>query len=435
MYRWINCPPKIKSGLRPERSRIKQVNDVSADDRVNPWMSWQRGWLIAGGVGAALCAALALFDLAGFLQGYLLGFLFWWVIAIGCLGLVMLHDLVGGGWGDLARPFLRAGAAPLPLLAALFLVVLLGMTRLYPWLDADVVAAHATLQQKAAYLNPAFFMARAAAYFLIWIGLGGFVCSWRLFRPLRPREEAQRRLLSAVGLVVLVVTVSFAAVDWAMSLDPLWSSTMFGALIAMGGAAAALALGTASAAYQASGRREPADQWADAHRSPRRAEIFADLGSLLMAFVMLWAYFAFSQYLIVWSGNLPAEATWYASRLRGSGSWLALVIVLLHFAAPFALLLAREVKQNPAALGSLAIVILLAHFLYLYWTVVPSFGRLAPRIGDLLVPATMGCLWIAGYLHGLPHPLWHESSTEHAGPGHAGPSKDKRLLTEETFHA
>jgi hypothetical protein len=366
---------------------------------------WQRALWRSAGMGAVLCLLLALLDVRQFLRGYLLGFLFLWVVVMGCLGLVMLHHLVGGRWGQGVRPFLHAGAATLPLVAVLFLVIAIGVPRIFPWAQEGALAEYPKLQEKIWYLNSPFFLARAAGYFLIWLGGAGLLGDLR-YLPSAPRRGRRRSpLLSAVALALLVVTVTFAAIDWIMSLEPEWYSTMFGALTAMGGALAALALASGAAALAA--RR-----WS---RRPAAlaADLLGDAGSMLLALLMLWAYFAFSQYLIVWSGNLPEENIWFVRRLAGPAGYLALVIVLLHFVAPFALLLSRDVKQSATALASVAGLILVAHFLYLFWTVVPAFGGgIVPHLGDLLVPLTLGCAWLAAFLWCLPPQVWQETSVQ-----------------------
>jgi hypothetical protein len=242
---------------------------------------------------------------------------------MGFLGLALLHNLTGGNWGAAIRPFLHAGIATVLLCVGLFIPVALGLGKIYEWahydrFDANLAASDPILYEKVNYyLYRWFVLARTAGYFVIWVIVAAIA-----------RSGARRS--SAISLAALILAVSFAAIDWAMSLDPHWFSTMYGALYIAGAAVVSMALSIIFLGSLAS-RGGSIDR--------RTAEIFNDLGNLLLAFVMIWAYFSFSQFLIIWSGNLPEESVWYIARAQNGWQYVAMAIALFHFAAPFLLLL------------------------------------------------------------------------------------------------
>jgi hypothetical protein len=201
-----------------------------------------------------------------------------------------------------------------------------------------------------------------------------------------------RRLLSAGGLVILILSVTFASIDWAMSLDPAWYSSIYGASVLIGGALAGLAWVTLS--FAALERRRPSESRVGSSTT------LGDLGTLLLAFLMLWAYFAFSQFLIIWAGNLPEENVWYINRLRGGWQWIGLAVVVLQFAVPFLMLLSREWKQNPHSLTVIAALIFVMQFFYSLWTISPSFylEGLFIHWADVVAPLAIGGLWVSAFV-------------------------------------
>jgi hypothetical protein len=285
--------------------------------------------------------------------------------------------------------------------ALFFVPVGVGLKYIYVWADADVVAADPLLQKKAAYLAPWFFRARSLGYFAIWMVLG-WLFSRRRVSQARDRAVSLPSGLCGITLVLLVMTVSFAAIDWAMSLEPRWYSTMYGALTAAGGAVSALALVAGSVALGAVG---PVDE-------EQNRQLLRDVGSMLLAFVMLWTYFAFSQFLIIWSGNLPDEIRWYLHRLEGGWQWVALIVVLFHFAVPLLLLLSRETKSNPQAIVVIAGMILVTHYIDVFWNVAPAFynSRFTLHWLDVVTPIATGGLWMFVFVWQLRRNLYGESS-------------------------
>lgn len=347
---------------------------------------WQRQLLLVGIASLCLCAIGAAFDVQQFFRSYLLGFFSWLGIALGSLAILMLHNLTGGAWGLTLRPLFEAATRTLPLLAVLFLPIAFGLDQIYPWSNMD----RADLGAKAAYLNVPFFLARAVGYFAIWIGLALLLNRWSAAhdRTGDPAMMERTQQLSAPGLVLYGLTVTFASIDWVMSLQPEWSSTIFGAVVATGQLLPALALAIAVAAAL------PRSEHAAAPST------WNDLGSLLLAFVMLWSYMAFSQYLIIWSGNLPEEISWYVNRTVGGWQLIAVVLAAFYFALPFFLLLSRDVKQDPQRLQIVAVVILAMSFVHQYWLIAPTFSprHLYLHWMDIAAMIGVGALWLSVFL-------------------------------------
>src|SRR6185503_4195993 len=260
----------------------------------------QRTAFTVGAVGAVLSLLGLFVDRQRFLQAYLSGYLFVLGPALGSLAIVMLHNMTGGGWGFAIRRLLEAAMRTLPFMGLAFLPIALGVHQLYEWSHADVIAADPILQHKAAYLNVPFFLARALVYFALWAGLALFMVrlSERYDRKLSLKALRRLKSASGFGLAAYVLSMSFASFDWGMSLEPHWFSTIYGVHFIVGQGLSTLCLAILAAAFLA--RHEPFSRWIE----PRH---FHDLGNLTMAFVMLWAYVSFSQFLIIWSGNLPEE--------------------------------------------------------------------------------------------------------------------------------
>jgi hypothetical protein len=307
----------------------------------------QKRALMVGGAALVLCLIGWLTNPTQFFYSYLVGYLLWIGVALGSASLLMIHHLAGGDWGFVIRRFLESGLRTVPVLFVMILPLLLGLRELYSWARPEVMAADVILQHKAAYLNIPFFLARTAVYFIIW-GLFAHFLSKLSAEQDRTGEPALKRrveVISGPGLAVMGLTITFAAVDWVMSLDPHWFSTLFGFVFVVGNVLTALAVMICALAYLRD--REPL-------ASLIKPSHFHDLGNLMMAFVVLWAYMAFSQYLIIWSGNLPEEITWYIDRTATGWSAVALILVVFHFAVPFLVLLSRRTKLVVPNLASAA---------------------------------------------------------------------------------
>lgn len=350
-------------------------------------------WAFAVGAVALVVGLLgALVDPDGFFEAYLIGYIFWLGLALGAVALTLTHHLVGGVWGFLLRRIFEAAGLTLPLLALLFIPLLFGLPHLYRWTDPAALAASAVLRHKSAYLNVPFFIGRAITYFAIWIALAWFVHAWSREhdRTGDPTLLARLKRLSAGGLILYVVTTFFAGIDWLVSLEPEWYSTVFGFLLITAQALAALAF--AIVVVSILGRREP---FAALLTEQRRN----DLGGLLLTATMLWAYMALSQFLIIFAGNLPVDNRWYVHRTADGWQWLTIALILIHFALPFAVLLFRGVRGGRRALPAVAGLLLAMQLLYAFWLVAPALhtGGIVVSPLTLIVPIGLGGLWIGAF--------------------------------------
>jgi hypothetical protein len=366
---------------------------MNGDSSPMRWDLMQKRSLAVGLIAAVLCAGGALVFPPSFFRAYLSATIFWLGIPVGCLALLMLHHLVGGRWGFMIQRVLEAAIQTLPLMALLFIPLFFGLSDLYPWARTEVVAADPLLQQKAAYLNMPFFIARAVFYFAVWIVLGRLLVTWSLQQDQSADDKLTLRLqrLSGPGLVLYGLTVSFAAIDWIMSLEPKWYSTLFGMIFMVSFGLAALALAILATRFLAS--EKPLAQVV----SPDR---WHDLGNLLLALVMFWAYLNFSQFLLIWSENLAEEIPWYLHRIGGGWEWVAIVLILFQFALPFVLLLSRTTKRNSQILAVVAGAILFMHWLDTLWMIAPSFYPARFRLHWLDIAAVVGIggLWLAAFI-------------------------------------
>jgi hypothetical protein len=347
---------------------------------------------IAIGVGAAailVCALAGAANPTQLLRSYLVAYLFWVGCALGCLALLMIQHVTGGAWGVAIRRLLESGARTLPVMALLFVPVALGLRVLYEWAQPEHVAHDPLLQHKALYLNVPFFLGRAAFYFIVWTIVVRALWRWSLQQDesFDPRPGERLELLSRGGLVILGLTMTFAAVDWAMSLEPHWFSTIYGVIFMAGGALTAFALVIPFAALLSA--HPPVGDLISSDQ-------LSDLGKLMLAFVMLWAYFQFSQFLIIWSGNLPEEITWYLARTRGGWQWIAIALVVFHFALPFVLLLSRRLKRRAASIAYVALFVVAMRFVAVFWLVTPAWepSRLTVHLLDLAAVLAVGGIWI-----------------------------------------
>ncbi|MGE0703364.1 MAG: hypothetical protein AB7F99_09775 [Vicinamibacterales bacterium] len=360
----------------------------TADQLIPELAQYQRRFLLAAGAGALLSALGLVLDHARFFQSYLMAYMLVLGASLGCLALGMIHQLSGGAWGVVTRRMIGASSRILPILTVLFLPIAFGMHDLYHWTHEEVVAADEILQRKQLYLNVPFFLIRAAIYFAIWNALVYFLNTWSLEQDRTGDPTIPRRMqkLSGGGLVVFALTVTFASFDWLMSLDPHWFSTIYGVLIMGGQGLTALALLIIMLTWLS--RRPPLDTIVVSSH-------FHDLANLMLAFVLLWAYFSFSQYLIIYSANLPEEITWYTRRLLTGWRSVGVFLVVFHFALPFAILLSRKLKRHPALLVKVAIGILVVRLVDLMWLIAPELNPDGFSIHwlDLVLPLTLASLW------------------------------------------
>jgi hypothetical protein len=363
--------------------------DATASDELRGAVNRaRRRALLAGAAGLAACAAGYFLAPANFFPSYLFACMFCLGLALGCQAVLMLHHITGGAWGIPIRRPLEAATRTLPVIALLFLPLLLGLKTLYEWARPEEVAHDVILQHKAAYLNVPFFLLRAALCFATWMAFAWFLNRWSREQDEAPRRGLTRRLqlLSSAGLVAYGLTITFFAIDWAMSLEPHWYSTMYGVLFLAGQSLSGFALIIAVTVLLA--RMPPLSAFVTAKH-------FHDLGKLMLAFVMFWAYVSFSQYLIIWSGNLPEEIPWYLRRLQGGWGWFGMALILLHFLLPFLLLLPASANRNPRTLVFVACLVVSMRFVDVFWLIRPasSPARFSLHWMDLAAPAGVLGVW------------------------------------------
>ncbi len=352
--------------------------------------------LAVGAIGLAATGAGAFFNPAGFFHSYLLAYMFVLAAALGSLALLMLQHMSGGAWGVVTRRIFEAGAGTVPWMALFFLPLLFGMKFLYQWANPAAVSGDALLQEKAPFLNAPFWIVRAILYFAVWTAMARLLVRWSAMHDASADPALVNRMhrLSAGGLVLYAVTMTLASVDWVMSLEPHWFSTMFGFLFLAGQGLIGLSLAIIVAARLST--RPPMN----AVYNPGH---FHDLGKLLFAFTMFWAYLSFSQYLIIWSANLPEEIPYYIHRMNRGWQWLGMALVFLHFALPFLILLSRQVKRRSTYLSWVAGWMIVMRFVDLFNTMGPEFYQDGLTIGWMDVTATIGLsgVWVSIFLFHL----------------------------------
>jgi hypothetical protein len=415
-----------------------------------PWLERVRGlaWIVGGaGLMLSLILMFVPWMRAAIFPAYLVGYVFWYGIALGSVSLTMLHHLTGGTWGLLIRRPLEAASLAIIPLALLFLPLLLGLDVLYPWSRVDEALSNPFIRHKLGYfgsldgashptrLIPTWFLIRTALYFAIWLALA-LILNNLSRRQDRTADRGPSRWLARIsgpGLGVVFLTGTFAAIDWLMSLEPDWYSSIYGAMLITG-----WGLATFAAMVLVSGALRDVMPVARVARPGR----FNDLGNLMLAFVMLWAYTSFMQYLIIWSGNLGEEIPWYLRRTRGGWEVFAVALIVLQFFAPFFFLLLRDVKRRAESLMALAAGVLVLRLIDTIWLVFPALVRdpLRERVGVppvglllvLLTTAGIGGICVATALSALRTAplvpvndpavdgLIHDDEHEHASEsGHA----------------
>jgi hypothetical protein len=366
--------------------------NVTALETRSAFHRWQSAALVVGVVAAIVSVIGAIFTPTAFFRAYLFSYVFFLGIPLGALALVMIHHLTGGVWGFLIRRVVEAEMRTMLLAALLFLPIGFGLQYVYPWANslAESAPAHESVRQR--YLDPTFFYCRAAIYFALWLGLAGLLSAWsrRADDADDVRTAWKSYKLSGFGLVLLGLSLHFAAVDWIMSVEPRFTSTIFGPLVFSGQLLSAFAAAVLVFCLISS-RPE--------YQGLLSIKVFTDLGSLLFTLLVLWAYMAWFQFMLIWMADLPHGAMWYLARGGGWG-WLALALIVFHFVIPFFLLLFRAVKQRPRWLGSVAALILVMQLPFNYYQIVPSYETPATGgawIGAIL-PIGFAGLWIAAFL-------------------------------------
>jgi len=355
--------------------------------------------LVIGLIFSAIAIGGAFLRPDEFFRGYLLAFMAWLGVTLGSMVILMIRHLTGGGWGTVIRRILGAAMRCVPLMTILFVPILFGLPRLYIWARPLDSIADKHLQEHLreitkSYLSVNGFIVRAAIYFAIWNLLSFFLTRWSRQQDTPPLRDNNRfKVLSGPGLILYAFTVSFAAIDWVMSIDPSWISTIYGLVILIGQLLSAMCF--AVVVERILVKYKPMSDWL-------KPDFVQDHGKWMLTFIMVWAYFTFSQWLIIWAGNLPEEITWYIRRLNGGWGFVGLWLVVFHFAVPFVILLSRPFKRDIRRMVWLATWLLLMRYLDLFWNIEPNFSaRLSVTWADVVMPVAMGGLWLWFFFRNL----------------------------------
>jgi hypothetical protein len=360
-----------------------------ADSAITQIGQWQRRSLLVGIAATLLAITGFILDREQFLRSYLFGYLYWLGMAVGCLAILLMHHTVGGKWGMMIRRMCEAGARTLPYMIILLIPILLNLPVLYPWARPE--AAHdANLLAKSAYLNVPGVLVRTVFYFIIWALYAYLLSKWSAEQD-RTGEERytnKMRRVSAAGLVVFTYVTTFAFFDWIMSLEPHWFSTIYGAMFLIGQMLESFAFMILLVIVLS--RMPPIKDYLTAQH-------LHDLGNMMFAWMVLWAYLSFSQFLIIWAGNLPDEIPWYLRRLKGGWGWVALTIVIFNFFTPFALLLLRKVKRDASRLFKVCALLIIIRLVDDYWIIKPAFYNEELKITwtDFVTPLAVGGVWLS----------------------------------------
>jgi hypothetical protein len=356
----------------------------------------QRNALVIGVIALAV-SLIGLFQNAThFWQSYLFAYIFWAGLGIGSLGIFFLHNVVGGNWGVAIRRFIESGLQTLPLIALFIIPVFFAVKTLYSWTNPVIRAHDFAVGHKAAYMNVPFFIGRTVLYFLIWLFFG-----YRILRMANEHERTGDPALfkkikgaSAPALLLFVLSTTYAFIDWIMSTEPNWYSTIYGWMFTVGQVLLTFAFMIALLVLLA--RREPFVSFI-------KPQHYHDLGNLMLAFTMLWAYMSFAQLLIIWSENLPDEIPWYVRRFSGGWGYVAWFISIFHFCVPFFLLLMRFVKKNPKYLRAVAVWMIIVRVVDVFWIVEPAFRQRGLELywTDIVILIGLGGIWLAYFIRHL----------------------------------
>ncbi len=333
-----------------------------------------------------------------FFHSYLIAFMFVLGLSLGSLGLLMLQHLTGGHWGIMTRRPLESATRVLPLVAVFFLpIAIFGMKHLYKeWLDAPPTGEGSLSNLQKSYLTTNGFLIRAVIYFAVWLLLVYIFNRWSKEQDVNREDRALRRrlkMLAGPGIILYVFVMTFAAIDWVMSLSPHWASTIYGFLFVIGQLISSMSLMIVVLVLLS--RTAPMEGIIQSRH-------LHDLGKLLLSFVMLWAYFGFSQLLIIWSGNLPEEISFYRTRLYGAWGVVAVIVLIFHFFVPFFALLSRDLKRNANLLVKVAIWLIFMRLVDLFWLTRPEFtSRAIPGLMDFAAILALAGIWFAVFARNL----------------------------------
>lgn len=383
----------VRSELKIEGARFASAMAPALRSRLN---RVQLAALVIGMVALALSAFGAFAERSQFFFSYLFGCLFWLGLSLGCLLVTMIHELTGGRWGYPTRRFLEAGFLVLPLMLVLFIPIFFGLHHLYPWARPEDLASEKVLRERHVYQNTWAYILRGVFFLGAWIWMAWCLRRWSLQQDATTDAAPTRkaRALSGPGIVIYGLLGTFAFVDWIMSLERHWYSTLFPVIIIIGQILVAYAFSVVMLALFKD--QEPlAKVVTKTH--------YHHLGNLLLTFVLFWTYVSFGQLLIIYSGDLPHEIDWYLHRIATSWKVVIAVLGLFHFFLPFFLLLFRPVKKHVTALTTMAAMLFVVHIVDMYWLVMPTFhqGGVAVSWLDFAAPIGIGGLWLTVFLSRL----------------------------------
>ena len=405
------------------------ASDFQAPAEISRWRNLALG---IGGLCSVIVLAACFFPEARetALRAWLLGFMFSCGLGIGGLGILMLQYLTGGAWGVVIRRIVEACSRTVPVLAVLFIPIAVGVPYLYEWFHLHEEGKDAVILHRGWYLTQSGFIGRAVIYFVLWYIMQRMLNGWSAKQDQSETYEESAKWLgtptafSGPTLAIFVLLVSFATIDWTMTLDPHWFSTIWGFLYVAGWALSCFSFAVVILAYLSD--KAPMNRILGKRH-------FHDIGKLMLALVMVWAYFNFSQFLIIWSGNLPEETFWFLNRMKDGWGWIGLILILFHFAFPYLVLLSRDVKRNAKYLAIMAGFILVLRVVDIFYHIAPSPsaipGEHAPHFNAfwilyLLGPLGVGGIWLSFFFKELAsRPLvpikdpFLENAIEH-GKGH-----------------
>ncbi|MGZ4975366.1 MAG: hypothetical protein ACXWDN_21610 [Limisphaerales bacterium] len=352
--------------------------------------------LVIGLLASVATFVGAFTDTKQFFYSYLFGFLFWLSLSLGCLAVAMMHQLTGGRWGWPTRRFLEAGFMVLPLMLLLFIPIFFGLHHLYPWAKPHEVGADKVLQNRHPYENGLWYIVRQIIFVLVFIWMAARIRIWSLRQDATTDALPTRRarFISGPGLVIYGLLGTFASIDWIMSLEPHWYSTMFGVIVLIGQILTAYAFSVIMVLLF---KGEPSI------RAVLNKTQYHQLGNLLLAFVLFWTYVSFGEFLIIYSGDIPHELEWYLHRIAGNWKFVLATVAAFHFFVPFFLLLFRAVKKHGTPLTTPAVMLFVMHIVHTYWLVMPAFHHDNLKISwmDFTAPLAIGGLWFAFFLSRL----------------------------------
>lgn len=352
--------------------------------------------LPVGLLGLAASAFGFMQDRDAFAVSWLMGWTYWFYLSLGALGWLLIFHLTSGRWGYVIQRPLEAAARLMPVMLLLFVPVLLCMHNLYEWTHEEVIATDKLVQHKLAYLNEQGFMIRLFVYFAIWTLLAYVMSGLSRGAKADGNPETVKRIrqVAAPGLVLFALAATFASFDWLMSLEPHWFSTIYGAVFMVAGGLSMMLF--LAVLMHHLGKREPL-------KHVITAQQFHDFGNWCFAFTILWTYMNFSQFIIIWSANLYEETFWYLHRAKGGWIEVSILMAVLLFAIPFVLLLFKSNKRNSGRLAAIAVAMLIARVLEVYWLVGPTFRKeaLALHWMDGAALAGIGGVWLFLFALGL----------------------------------